>query len=184
MTSPTDLTRFSIRRGEIDDAAELAEFAARTFEEAFGANNRPDDIQAHNAATYGPGLQAAELADPSVVTILAHSGTKLVAYAQVRRSRPPPCVTHESPIELHRLYVDRPAHASGLASRLMQAIRDAAKELQARHIWLGVWEANPRAIAFYAKEGFADVGSTNFTVGGDRQTDRVLVASAGPGTSR
>lgn len=184
MTSATDLTRFSIRRGELDDAAELAAFAARTFEEAFGANNRPDDIQAHNSAAYGPGRQAEELTDPSVITILAHSGKTLIAYAQVRRSRPPACVTHEAPIELHRLYVDRPAHGSGLASRLMQTVRNAATELQARHIWLGVWEQNPRAIAFYNKEGFVDVGSTYFTVGGDRQTDRVLVACAGAGTPR
>jgi hypothetical protein len=40
-----------------------------------------------------------------------------------------------------------------------------------------VWERNPRAIAFYVKCGFVDVGSKAFYVGSDCQTDRVLVAS-------
>jgi diamine N-acetyltransferase len=46
-------------------------------------------------------------------------------------------------------------------------------------LWLGVWERNPRAIAFYAKSGFSEVGIHDFLVGTDRQTDRVLVAPVG-----
>jgi RimJ/RimL family protein N-acetyltransferase len=38
-----------------------------------------------------------------------------------------------------------------------------------------VWEENPRAIAFYLKSGFEDVGTTDFWVGSERQSDRVLL---------
>jgi ribosomal protein S18 acetylase RimI-like enzyme len=123
----------------------------------------------------GTVANAAELSDPSVTTILGHSSGELVAYAQIRRSSPPSCVTHDDPIELHRLYVDRNAHGSGLASKLVQAVHQAAHEFEGRHIWLGVWEQNARAISFYMKVGFADVGSTIFMVGPDEQVDRVLV---------
>jgi ribosomal protein S18 acetylase RimI-like enzyme len=58
----------------------------------------------------------------------------------------------------------------------MLAVHDAARELGGRHLWLGVWERNPRAIAFYAKSGFVDIGSHDFFVGADRQTDQVFVA--------
>ncbi len=163
-------------RGNLDDAAELAEFAARTFEETYSVENTPEDMRAHVDASFHPSLQAAELADSSVATILARSGGGLVAYAQVRRSTPPSCVTHAAPIELHRLYVDRTAHGSGLAARLIDEIHEAAHEFEGRHVWLGVWEKNTRAIAFYKKSGFVDVGSTTFMVGPDEQVDRVLVA--------
>jgi ribosomal protein S18 acetylase RimI-like enzyme len=62
----------------------------------------------------------------------------------------------------------------------MSAVHEAAREFGGRHIWLSVWERNPRAIAFYTKVGFVDVGSTDFYVGPDRQTDRVLVAAVSP----
>ncbi|MGB5626730.1 MAG: GNAT family N-acetyltransferase [Woeseiaceae bacterium] len=176
MYSATQMAAVILRRGSVADAAELAAFAARTFEETYSANNRPDDMQAHLAATYGPSQQAAELADPLVATILARSNGELVAYAQVRRNPPPPCVTHAAPIELHRFYVDRRAHGAGLAPRLMQAVHQTAREFQGRHIWLSVWERNPRAIAFYKKAMFVDVGSTFYMVGPDKQMDRVLVA--------
>jgi len=37
-----------------------------------------------------------------------------------------------------------------------------------------VWERNPRAIAFYRKCGFAEVGTHTFVFGTDRQRDLVL----------
>ena len=172
-----------IRRGVVSDAPALAEFAARTFAEAFGADNRPEDMQAHLASSYGVPQQTRELTNPDVITLLAHQGETLVAYAQVRRHGPPPCVTEDEPVELHRFYVDRPAHGSGVAQALMSAAHEAARELGGRHLWLSVWERNPRAIAFYTKVGFVDVGSTDFYVGPDRQTDRVLVAVLSPAAS-
>ncbi len=59
----------------------------------------------------------------------------------------------------------------------MHAAREAARELGGLDIWLGVWERNPRAIAFYVKSGYVQVGSHVFTVGSDSQTDFVFVAA-------
>lgn len=171
-----DLTQLSIRQGVAPDASALAVFAARTFAEAFGSDNRPEDTQAHLAASYGVLQQTKELTDPRVTTLLAHNVETLVAYAQVRYKAPPPCVTDSHPIELHRFYVDRLMHGKGVAQLLMTAVQKAARELGGQHLWLSVWERNPRAIAFYVKAGFADVGSTDFFVGTDCQQDRVLVA--------
>jgi len=174
------LSAFIFSRGSAADAAELAEFAARTFAEAFSADNDPANLQAHLDAHYGAEQQAAELRDPLVRTILVRSNRALVAYAQVRQSPPPPCVSHAFPTELHRFYLHRQTHGSGLASSLMREVHRAASDFGGQHIWLGVWEQNPRAIAFYKKERFVDVGSQFYRVGPDRQVDRVLVAGVRP----
>ncbi len=173
MNGPGTVTR----RGTVSDAAALAEFAARTFDETYGAVNRPEDMEAHLASSFGIAQQSSELASPDVATLLAYDAEALVAYAQVRRSEPPPCVQHSHTVELHRFYVDRPAHGRGVAQQLMIAAFAAARELGGRHMWLSVWDRNPRANAFYKKVGFVDVGGTHFVLGGDRQTDRVLVAN-------
>ena len=56
----------------------------------------------------------------------------------------------------------------------MAAARAAAAAEGARTLWLGVWERNERAIAFYRKCGFRDAGTHVFTLGRDRQRDLVL----------
>ena len=165
-----------IRRGNPADAPALAAFAARSFRETFAADNRPEDMAAHLASSFGVAQQTRELADRDVATLLALRGEALVAFAQVRRRTPPACVTQSRSIELQRFYVDRPVHGTGVAQALMAAARQAAREFGGEHLWLGVGERNPRAIAFYAKTGFRDVGSTVFHVGPDPQTDRVLVS--------
>lgn len=58
----------------------------------------------------------------------------------------------------------------------MEAVYSAAAGSGGRSIWLSVWERNRRAMAFYVKSGFREVGSTAFILGTDRQRDRVLVA--------
>jgi len=168
-----------IRRGTPADAPALARFAARTFEETFGPANHPDHLAEHLATAYGVAQQERELSDPDCLTLLIDADGELAGYAQVRCHPPPPCVTGPAPVELARFYVDRPWQGRGLAQRLMAAVADAAFELGGRTLWLGVWERNPRAIAFYTKSGFSDAGTTEFRVGPDRQTDRVLVVEVG-----
>jgi diamine N-acetyltransferase len=81
----------------------------------------------------------------------------------------------DGPVELQRLYVAASAHGTGLAASLMQHVRSATVEFGGTHLWLGVLERNPRAIAFYRKAGFVEVGSRAFVVGCDPQRDLVFV---------
>lgn len=177
---PATLPACRLRHARHEDAAELAAFAARTFEDTYGSDMPgrigPEHIALHLATAFGPRQQAAELADPGVVTVLAECDGRLAAYAQVRRAVVPPCVAGRAPIELHRLYVDRAWHGRGISQRLMTEVDAiAAGRFGGATLWLKVWERNARAIAFYAKCGFADVGIADYFVGADRLTDRVLV---------
>ena len=165
-----------IRRAEASDASLLAELAARTFRETFGADNTPEDLKAHLESSYGAAQQAEEIADPDVRTLLAYGNNELIGFAQVRCKAFPTCVVAERPVELHRFYLARFARGTGAAKPLMLKAREAARDLGGLHLWLGVWERNPRAVAFYLKSGFAKVGSHNFVVGSDTQTDWVFVA--------
>lgn len=167
----------TIRRATAADAAALAELAARTFRDTFVADNRPEDLVLHLATAYGPVQQARELADPTIHTLVADDAGTLVAFAQLRTGHAPTCVTGPAPIELWRFYVAADWHGRGLAHSLMAQVIDAARTAGAATLWLGVWERNPRAIAFYHKAGYVDVGAHVFVVGTDPQTDRILVKS-------
>jgi ribosomal protein S18 acetylase RimI-like enzyme len=165
----------AIRVARAADAAALAEFGERTFRAAFEADNRREDIDAYVTATYTPGRVRADLADPARITLVVESGGVLAAFAQLREGAAPACVGGAAPIELLRFYVDPAWQGRGVAQSLMDAVVAAATTRGAKTVWLGVWERNPRAIAFYAKSGFRDAGSQPFVLGTDRQTDRIMV---------
>ena len=124
---------------------------------------------------YGIDQQTLELTDRDITTLLVEEAGETVAYAQLRAGHVPECVTGASPIELWRFYVSREWHGRGIARPLMDRVIKAARERGAKTLWLGVWERNDRAHAFYVKCGFADAGEHIFLFGTDPQTDVVMV---------
>ena len=164
----------SLREAIPNDAHALAELAEATFRAAFAAQNTAEDMASHCAANYSEALQGAEIARDDYRTFVMESQGRLIAYAQLRDGSAPSCVAGDSPIEIQRLYVDAAWHGRGIAPRLMQACLDAARSQGKKTVWLGVWEQNPRAIAFYTKFGFTYVGTHTFVVGRDPQTDLIM----------
>ena len=163
-----------IRRGVPADAPALADLARTTFYDAFAATNDPADMALHLANAYGVPQQTAELLDTGITTLLVEKDGHAIAYAQIRDHHVPECVTGVTPLELWRFYVDRRWHGEGVAPALMERVKSEARLRGARTLWLGVWEHNARARAFYAKCGFSDVGEHIFLFGTDPQTDRVM----------
>jgi ribosomal protein S18 acetylase RimI-like enzyme len=167
---------FEIRTATADDVATFTEFGARTFYESFGADNSPEDMAKHLASAWHPDLQRREILDASIDTLLARdSQGALAGFAQVRDGVAPESVAMSRPVELWRFYVDRPWQGRGLASALMNAVFERARARGGRELWLGVWERNERARAFYRKCGFEKVGQKIFVVGTDPQTDHVML---------
>ncbi|HRO86747.1 GNAT family N-acetyltransferase [Denitratimonas tolerans] len=164
-----------IRSARARDARALAELAESTFRATFGAMNSAAHMQTHCRALYGEAIQAAEIADPDRETLLCEHDGGLIAYAQLRWGEAPECVVATRPGEIQRLYVADAWHGAGIAQALMQASIERMRQRASDVVWLGVWEHNPRALAFYRKVGFAVAGEHVFPLGGDPQRDLVMV---------
>jgi ribosomal protein S18 acetylase RimI-like enzyme len=163
-----------VRRATAADAPELSQLGATTFRETFEAENTAEDMAGYLAEAFTPERQKAEIRDPSNVMLVAAEGRRLIGYAQLASGPAPRAVRAPSPIELKRFYVSRAWQGRGVAQLLMTSVLQAARAREAETLWLGVWERNPRAIAFYRKYGFERVGEHTFMLGNDAQTDWVL----------
>jgi GNAT superfamily N-acetyltransferase len=162
-----------------DDAATLASLGARLFQQAFGADNDPEDLRLFLARTFAPSAQLTELADADRVVWIAEIAGEPVGYATLRRGSRSLCVSARSPAEVQRIYADSSWHGRGVGAALMQACIEEARTSGCDAVWLGVWERNPRGIAFYEKWGFRRVGEQRFLVGTDSQRDHVMALTLG-----
>lgn len=175
----------SVRTATPADAAALAAFAGRIFAETFAKDNTPENMDAYLRSSFSPELQAREIVDPDFITLLAVAPDgDLAAYAQIVRNPVPPEVGDDTALELARFYVDKRWHGRGVATTLMQEVIDRALARGARTMWLGVWEHNQRAKAFYRKYGYREVGSHPFMLGDDRQTDLLMAVSLRSGSGQ
>lgn len=164
----------NIRKATRSDAKSVARIAEETFRETFGAANTLENLAAHCHSNYSEGIQADEIASPIMVTLVAEQLEELVGFAQLRWSKSPSFVRGTAPAEIQRLYVASNWHGKGIAQALMAACMDEMKTRGADVAWLGVWEHNLRAIAFYKRLRFTECGEHVFLLGNDPQRDIVM----------
>ena len=170
----TQIPTVTIRLGTLEDAALLAELGARTFSDTFAADNTPEDLAVYLAANFNVAEQTAELEDPGSTFLIAEVDGRAAGYAKLRDGEPEQGVAGANPIELVRLYVSREWLGRGIGEQLMRACIDAAQHAGHETLWLGVWERNARAQAFYRKWNFRTVGEHMFELGSDLQRDLVM----------
>lgn len=164
----------NIRRARIEDANLLAELGAQTFAETFTEDNTPEDMAAYLAASFSVEQLTVELTDPLSTFFIAEVGGDAAGYAKIHSGEALGGVEGQRPIELVRLYVARKWLGLGVGQALMQRCIDEAREMGFQTIWLGVWERNGRAQAFYRKWNFREVGEHIFRLGSDPQRDILM----------
>jgi GNAT superfamily N-acetyltransferase len=160
-----------IRVADAGEAAMIADFSRRTFYESFARYNTEENMRIFLEEQFPRERQMAEVGAPGRIFLLARIGEDLVGYASLRESEPPEGLKGENGIEIAQLYSDERMIGKGVGPALMQACLDSARAQGRDWVWLGVWEHNLRARAFYTKWGFEKFGEHIFLVGLDAQTD-------------
>lgn len=167
-------TTLSIRAATAADAEMLTELAWRTFNDAFAPMNSPENMEAYRRQNFTLQIFSAQLADSRATFLIAEIEAAPVAFAKLYDGDVPDCVRGFAPVEIERFYVDRQFHGKGIAQAMMQACVDRARQSGHQTVYLGVWENNHRAIAFYRKCGFEIVGSHAFHMGAEAQNDFLM----------
>ena len=162
-----DVDEIVVRRAGIEDAAMLALVGAATFLDGFAGVLPGDAMVAHAArhhvaAVYASYLKRADVAAWLAVTA---NGGAPVGYAMLTSPELPEDTMQDGDLELKRIYALSRFHGSGVAQRMMEAAMVEAAARRARRVTLGVHAGNARAIRFYSRNGFRQIGTRQFTVG-------------------
>jgi len=165
-----------IRQAKIEDAEVVTRLAWQTFWDAFHAHpkNAPQDTADYMAKAFSLEQMTKELSDPKTIFLIAEIDNKPAGYAKLVQDNTETGITAERPVELNRLYSHQEFLGKGVGAALMDKCFEVAKDRGHDVMWLGVWEYNPRAQAFYLKNGFREVGKHTFMLGSDPQTDLLM----------
>ncbi|MHB1264337.1 MAG: GNAT family N-acetyltransferase [Gemmatimonadaceae bacterium] len=173
MGNSVPLSTELIRYATPADAAQLSAFARDIFRKTFGPDNLPRDIDAYLAEAFIPALQEQEIRDPDTIVLLLEHAGAVEGYAHLVRAGLE-SIQADRPVELRRFYIARRLQGTGAAHRLMARVLEESRAVGGDLVWLGVWERNPRAIAFYIRHGFERVGEHQFMLGTDLQLDWLM----------
>jgi GNAT superfamily N-acetyltransferase len=115
------------------------------------------------------------LSSPSTEILVAERDGHLVAFAQLTLGSQNELVPWEPAVELRRLYVQEPFTAKGIGQALLRRAEELAASHGARALWLTAWVGNPRALAFYARQGYKELGADVYVYENEEYETRVFV---------
>ncbi len=159
------------------DLDELRKLGSQTFYETFAWGNTEKNMQIYLDATFSEKNLDAEINNPHIEIYFARTNNQPVGYMKINLGPAQGEFRDENCLEIERLYVKKEYQEQGIGKMLLNKAFELARTLDLDFIWLGVWEKNEKAIAFYLRNGFSRCGEHIYWVGDDPQNDYLMKAA-------
>lgn len=168
------MSDWTLRRAQAADAEALALIGAATFLETYGGEMPGRDIVAHCRDRHAAVVYAGWLERGWPIWLAEAAQGAPIGYAVLAE----PDIPQRAPgdLELKRIYVLSRRHGSGVGPALFCRVIQEARLRHAPRLLLGAYARNRRALSFYRRRGFAQIGSRTFTVGETTFDDDVVLA--------
>ncbi len=159
----------------MEDAHKLQEVSYETFNETFQHQNSPENMNAYLKKAFNLNQLEKELLNTSSQFFFVYFHNEVAGYLKVNTNEAQSEKMGNDSIEIERIYIKNQFQKHGLGKHLYQKALEIAKQSNKKKIWLGVWEKNDNAIAFYKKMGFIQTGAHSFYMGDEEQTDLIMI---------
>lgn len=157
------------------DVQALRSISYETFDETFAPYNTPDNMSAYMDQAYDVNKLEEELLHPHSQFYFVIKDGQHAGYMKLNTDDAQSEPMGDEALEIERIYVRSTFQKQGLGRYLLDQALNIAAEHRKSEIWLGVWENNDNALAFYHRLGFVQIGEHSFYMGDDRQTDLIMM---------
>lgn len=164
----------TIKKVTLNDIDQLQRISRQTFYETFSEANTEDNMKQYLEEGFSFEKLSAELNDNNSETYFAILDDTIIGYLKLNSGPSQTELKDDKALEIERIYVLKEFHGKNVGQILYNKAIQIAKQNKADYVWLGVWEENPRAIAFYKKNGFVEFDKHIFRLGNDEQTDIMM----------
>lgn len=164
----------SLRAATPEDALCLSVLGTQVFLDNYAKQGILPTIAREVVEHFSVAAMAALLSSPSTTILVAEQQGHLVGFAQLSLGSSHALVPFEPAVELKRLYVQEPFTAKGVGRALLQRVEVLAASRGARALWLMAWTGSPRALAFYAKQGYEELGASSYVYEDEVHETRVF----------
>ena len=156
------------------DIEQLQQLSIQTFSDTYQHLNEAVNFQRYIEKAFSNTQLQLELQNPESQFYFLKINNKPVAYIKTNIGLAQTEKLDDEYLEIERIYVLKQYQGLGLGRQLFNKSIMLAKALGKKKVWLGVWEKNPQAIAFYERMGFTVFGKHIFQVGAEDQIDFMM----------
>jgi diamine N-acetyltransferase len=164
----------NIKKCTREDLRKLQEISYETFNETFKHQNSPENMNAYLEKAFNLKQLEEELSNIYSQFFFVYFNNEVAGYLKVNTNDAQSEEMGEESLEIERIYIKNRFQKNGLGKYLLNKAMEIAVERNKKKIWLGVWEKNENAIAFYKNMGFVQIGAHSFYMGDEEQMDFIM----------
>ncbi|MGM0837996.1 MAG: GNAT family N-acetyltransferase [Bacillota bacterium] len=157
-----------------EDLQILQEISIETFNDTFKGQNSPENMKNYLESAFNSKQLKNELDNSFSEFFFVYYNNEVAGYLKVNTNDAQSEEMGDESLEIERIYIKNQFQKHGLGKYLLNQAMDMAREQNKKEMWLGVWEKNETAIAFYKKMGFVQTGAHSFYMGDEEQTDFIM----------
>lgn len=165
----------NIKKGTLEDLYTLQEISYETFNETFKDQNSSQNMSAYLEKAFNLKQLEKELSNVASQFFFVYFNNEVAGYLKVNTNDAQSEEMGDESLEIERIYIKGEFQKHGLGKYLLNKSIEIAMEHNKKKIWLGVWEKNENAIAFYEKMGFVQTGVHSFYMGDEEQMDFIMI---------
>jgi ribosomal protein S18 acetylase RimI-like enzyme len=163
-----------IRKATLSALPLIEMISVQTFTETFAAVNTSANLTNYITSNLNKEILTEELQNEYSAFYLAVKNESIVGYLKINWGTAQTELVQGDALEIQRIYVLEDFKGKKIGQLLLMKAIAIAKSKNLEYIWLGVWESNHKALAFYKKNNFISFDTHTFTMGEEVQTDLLL----------
>ena len=168
------MENIAIKKATPKDIDLLQKISRETFFETYSKLNTEENMKKYLEENFALETLTTELDNSNSEFYCALRGGDVIGYLKLNFGASQTDLKDNKSVEIERIYVLRAFHGNNVGHMLYEKAIQVAKQIKADYVWLGVWEENAKAIAFYKKHGFVEFDKHIFKLGDDEQTDFMM----------
>lgn len=157
-----------IIKATVSDAALIAKLGSKTFLEAHGRSGTESEIKNFIGNTYNPKAIKDEFENPNVWYYIIFVDDEIAGYSKLEMHAGNELIEAKNIAKLDRFYLLKEFYGQNLGLKFLKFNIEIAEQQAQKGMWLRVWTENGRAIKFYEKNGFKNVGGCYFKISDTR----------------
>lgn len=163
-----------IEKVTVADIEKLQNIGRQTFLETFSKPNTEENMNLYLSNSFAFDKLKKEIENPNSEFYFAVVNNTVIGYLKTNTGNAQTESEDVNALEIERIYVSQEFIGKKVGQLLYDKALEIAKQKNATYVWLGVWEENHRALAFYKKNGFIEFDKHIFKLGNDPQTDIMM----------
>ncbi|WP_054860412.1 GNAT family N-acetyltransferase [Gracilibacillus sp. JCM 18860] len=164
----------NVKKCTKEELPTLQKISIETFRETFESQNSSENLDAYLKRAFHSKQLEMELSNEFSEFFFVYLNSEMVGYLKINIGNAQSEKMGDESLEIERIYVKNKYQKHGIGKILLNTAIEFALERDKKEIWLGVWEKNENAIAFYKKMDFVQTGVHSFYVGEEEQTDLIM----------